>query len=686
MKKRVLLELILFGFVILFLGIVGAVSCADNQIIMKLSSPTNAHVGDYNYSICYDQIFGPSYTGANQFNCTGTNTVLWTSSPSNAHAAVDSSTGYTNQICYGDLVCKSTSSPSGLMSYYKFENNFLDSAGSNNGVNNGVITFTSGISGQAASFNGINSNITLPSVFGGTNQISICTWLKVVGNSLNKYGTQAYYNAIGGLDNTAADATFLMTNSSKRVAFYINATNYTMTEDPTPIVFGQWYHYCGVYNGTTVSIYRDGTFIASKANSGIVAANSLAHIGWWRGNHFNGTIDEFKIYNRALSASEISQEYALSNLANCSSFGEDYEAVVSLYQSSNSHVSNASDTNYPIKICCKSAPSSNIQGLHWENMAGNPTNTSRTGGRVKAVVPGANLADKNISYEIYKDVKWWWDDNLAETNSRGDLVWIAGKNKSNVFEGGNYYFKAKYSGSSDWVSSQGLSYGTLSVSNGMNIPPVAIINLPLDKQIYFLQEQLNFTQSSYDVDSYFNYTWDLGDGTIISGNIQDRSNYNLIHAYTSSGQKNIKLTVTDEEGEISVDRISILVINPDTSSNYILAYIDFPPVDLTYLGRIMHCDASSTYAINKTVDTIECIGGLCPSKTEGCKPPATNYPACQISVLNTPKGYSNINFTWTFDPDIPAIMRVDSGFGKNLVDEFFVNPGKKHLITLKAQI
>ncbi len=69
-----------------------------------------------------------------------------------------------------------------------------------------------------------------------------------------------------------------------------------------------WYHFAMTYDGTTVRLYLDGTEVASAAKT-ISIVHLRAHIGkninnasWW-----GGSIDDARIYGRALSASEIQQ-------------------------------------------------------------------------------------------------------------------------------------------------------------------------------------------------------------------------------------------------------------------------------------------------------------------------------------------------------------------------------------------
>jgi len=105
--------IIIFGLILL-LGISFISAAEGDDIILRLSSETNAHgeVWDgteYNTLIRYsDQfIFGKTYTGTNPHDCTGSNVVLRLSTTTNAHAEAPSfSTDGYQDICYGKLECK----------------------------------------------------------------------------------------------------------------------------------------------------------------------------------------------------------------------------------------------------------------------------------------------------------------------------------------------------------------------------------------------------------------------------------------------------------------------------------------------------------------------------------------------------------------------------------------------------
>jgi hypothetical protein len=69
--------------------------------------PSSSVLADnpYNYQICYNQIFGKDYDGANPHNCTSTNKVIWLNSAFNSHASSAQSSYYSVPVCYGNLIC-----------------------------------------------------------------------------------------------------------------------------------------------------------------------------------------------------------------------------------------------------------------------------------------------------------------------------------------------------------------------------------------------------------------------------------------------------------------------------------------------------------------------------------------------------------------------------------------------------
>ena len=97
-------------------------------------------------------------------------------------------------------------------------------------------------------------------------------------------------------------------------------TNSGCPDTPNVITWGSWHQIVLTNNGTTCNTYVDGILQATNSSfSGpLIADNSSVIFGsnldGGASNYFNGTIDSARIYSSALSAEEISANYASGNL------------------------------------------------------------------------------------------------------------------------------------------------------------------------------------------------------------------------------------------------------------------------------------------------------------------------------------------------------------------------------------
>ena len=107
-------EAIFFGMlvcVLFFMPLGLGQSCADDQVILRLSSSENAHGeiasnNNYPVDICYDAIFGASGTGNRVCDATGSNVIVKLSDTTNAHAEDPQGTNYPISVCYEGLTCR----------------------------------------------------------------------------------------------------------------------------------------------------------------------------------------------------------------------------------------------------------------------------------------------------------------------------------------------------------------------------------------------------------------------------------------------------------------------------------------------------------------------------------------------------------------------------------------------------
>jgi len=90
--------------------------------------------------------------------------------------------------------------------------------------------------------------------------------------------------------------------------------NSALAQGTTTLQNGTWYHAVGVRDGANVYVYLNGVLEGSDNDAGGTITTNTRDIGRWNsggspGGYFNGIIDSFRIYSRALGADEILSNY-----------------------------------------------------------------------------------------------------------------------------------------------------------------------------------------------------------------------------------------------------------------------------------------------------------------------------------------------------------------------------------------
>tara|TARA_R110000796_G_scaffold7093_3_gene24762 strand:+ start:53 stop:391 length:339 start_codon:yes stop_codon:yes gene_type:complete len=95
-----------------------------------------------------------------------------------------------------------------------------------------------------------------------------------------------------------------------RIRFIIGGSDVNCTDTDTHPL-NTWMHWVGLYDGTNMRFYRNGVLKNTVAATGTLASNSLAAtVGQYNSSYrMNGQVSIVKIYNRALSASEVAQNF-----------------------------------------------------------------------------------------------------------------------------------------------------------------------------------------------------------------------------------------------------------------------------------------------------------------------------------------------------------------------------------------
>lgn len=181
----------------------------------------------------------------------------------------------------------------------------------NDGTITGATWNNSGKIGGAYVFDGIDDYISMPTLLNFNDRLTWCSWVKTNSSAGNKLILDKNQNAYLYQVPSTGLVRFRITNSTL-AAFSIDASTY--------IPDNTWHYICGVVNGTGNKIFLviDGVVTLDDVNFiGTIPNTALVSIGGRITEpttySFNGTIDEVRIYNRSLSASEVQQHY-YSNL------------------------------------------------------------------------------------------------------------------------------------------------------------------------------------------------------------------------------------------------------------------------------------------------------------------------------------------------------------------------------------
>jgi hypothetical protein len=156
-------------------------------------------------------------------------------------------------------------------------------------------------------FDGTNDRIDFPTTYISSGiSMSLETWIKP-GSSQNQYAVIFdYYHGTGGWA--------IQQNSNTLNSFYFAwLTNGWQISPGISLSSSKFNHFVVAQNGTSVTGYVDGNSVMAYTgnNTNVYMSGRTLHIGGWGlgGRHFNGSIVSPKIYNRALSANEVKQNF-----------------------------------------------------------------------------------------------------------------------------------------------------------------------------------------------------------------------------------------------------------------------------------------------------------------------------------------------------------------------------------------
>ena len=205
-----------------------------------------------------------------------------------------------------------------FVAYWKFDETSGTSAydwsgNGKAGTLNGSCTWVAGLTGNAVNIPGGTSYVGVPNgiVYGLTN-FTVAAWVKLTSRSANMRIFDFGTSTTNYMEMTPQHAT-----SSGKIQFVIRTSSTTKTVTGTAALpTGSWQHVAVTLSGQTLTLYVQGAQVGQITNC-TITPNSLGsttknYIGKSQTTshpYLNGAVDGFRIYNRALTGTEITALY-----------------------------------------------------------------------------------------------------------------------------------------------------------------------------------------------------------------------------------------------------------------------------------------------------------------------------------------------------------------------------------------
>lgn len=205
-----------------------------------------------------------------------------------------------------------------LIAHYSFDGSATDSVGGNDGTLVGGPAFVAGKIGQAIQLDGVDDYVITDMIKSETalsnlNKITISYWIKpavVSGYPIARWGAGRQFSQSLIANKMRLNWRVGGSNGSGTTIDQLGMAN---------ISTGGWYHIVAVYDGSSSKMYVNGN-LDSVAQSGLGSGSSLNAsvpdaLAFGRmiaaaNSYYNGLIDDVRIYNRALSQTDVSDMYS----------------------------------------------------------------------------------------------------------------------------------------------------------------------------------------------------------------------------------------------------------------------------------------------------------------------------------------------------------------------------------------
>ncbi len=535
-----------------------------------------------------------------------------------------------------------TPAPSGLVSWWQAEGNGLDSAGGNTAyapVLPGGVTFGPGEVGQGFQLNGTNAYLMVPASpslnIGTGSGITMEGWIKVssvdglhpiaewYSDVRDVLGVQFWINS-SPFESGGLLAVLIDTNSNRQAltspqgilqpnAFQHVAMTYDQASGITKIYL----------NGAAVAQANMGSFVPQTSYNLWIAHRPFDRPGdWTYGATLGGILDEFSLYNRALSADDIASIYNAGAAGKCDGNSSGIAPALTS-QPTNQTVTAGANATFTVTAA-------GSQPLHYEwygpdnfEIPGADTSTL-TLSNVQPSDAGSYYAFVTNQFGFAQSSNAVLTVTGATTNSNpgtppldGLVAWWKGENNTLDSAGTNNgvvtrglisYAPGEVGAAFQYDDSSG--YVAVPAAPSLNVGQGAGFTLEAWIQPGDLQNQMPVFEWEYDTntaaDGVHFWVSSIGGAGCLFANIVD-SSFNSHWIYSAPGlitadYQHVALTYDKSSGVASIYRNGVLVatqnlgsFTPDTTGNLLLGertYLNNEP-QYHYVGGL---DEMSVYS------------------------------------------------------------------------------------------
>jgi len=206
-----------------------------------------------------------------------------------------------------------------MVAWWPMNGSAEDVINDNDGTVNGAsLTYDrSGEPNKAYSFDGDNDTIAMPDVDYGSGALSVCFWFRPLDPSGAAYQYLFSHgssydgpNAVNVWLDEADISTFPMLKTRMN-----GASGSAVVDFPHNYFDSSWHHYCATSSAGTMIIYTDGSLQSSVTSGNLGSLNPdggiyIASRSYSSADrYFPGSMDDVRVYSRALSAAEVQELY-----------------------------------------------------------------------------------------------------------------------------------------------------------------------------------------------------------------------------------------------------------------------------------------------------------------------------------------------------------------------------------------